>query len=96
MYPHKFFKCLAHQVCNFKNICKTMINRHQLEHFVQWSSSDNSLATEFGLGCWVASNHFFANGNLNLIQENFNPEDDKVYESRKQKNWEYVLKFVMS
>ena len=82
---HQFFKRLAHQVCNFKNICKTMINRHQLEHFVHWSSSDNSLATEFGPGKWVPSNYFFAIGNLNLFQENFNPEDDKIYECKRAK-----------
>ena len=82
---HQFFKRLAHQVCNFKNICKTMINRHQLEHFVHWSSSDNSLATEFGPGKWVPSNYLFAIGNLNLFQENFNPEDDKIYECKRAK-----------
>ena len=68
-----------------KNICKTMINRHQLENFVHWSSSDKSLATECGPGSWVPSNHFFANGNLNLFQENFNPEDYKIYECKRAK-----------
>ena len=82
---HQFFKRLAHQVCNFKNICKTMINRHQLEHFVHWSSSNNSLATEVAPGKWVPSNYFFAIGNLIFFQENFNPEDAKKYKCKRAK-----------
>ena len=90
---YQFFKRLAHQVCNIKNICRTMINRHQLEHFLHWSSSDSSVATEFGPGSWVPSNHFFANGNLNLFQENFNPEDDKIYECKRAKKSGVCFKF---
>ena len=89
---HQFFKRLAHQVCNFKNICKTMVDRHQLEQYVHWSSSDDSLANEFGPGKVVPCEIIFSKENVKFLAENFNLVENVVYECKRAKTLEIWFK----
>ena len=33
---HQFFKRLTHNICNFKNICKSLAIRHQVNEYFNW------------------------------------------------------------
>ena len=62
-----------------------MVNRHQLEQYVHWSSSDDSLATEFGPGKLVHCEIIFSKENVKFLAENFNLDENVVYESKRAK-----------
>ena len=47
---HQFFKRLTHNICNFKNICKSLALRHQVNEYYQWNESVPVKVNEFP-GC---------------------------------------------
>ena len=62
-----------------------MVNRHQVEQYVHWSSSDDSLATELGPGKLVPCEIIFSKENLKFLAENFNLLENIVYECKRAK-----------
>lgn len=48
---HGYFKRLAHVVCNFRNVCKTLATRNQMRQAIVWSQpSHMSASVEVGTG----------------------------------------------
>ena len=72
-----------------------MVNRHQLEQYVHWSPSDHSLATEFGPGKLVPCEIFFSKENVKFLAENFNLDENVVYESKRAKTLGIWFKILM-
>ena len=62
-----------------------MVNRHQLEQYVHWSSSDDSPATKFGPRKLVPCEVSFSKENVKFLAKNINLEENVVYECKRAK-----------
>ena len=80
---HQFFKRLAHIVCNFKNICKTMLDRHQLQQYVYWSSPKDLKGLEFGPGKFVSTRVAFHEKSLTVFKMRLGFNLEWIYECKR-------------
>ena len=84
-------KRLAHPFCNFRNICKTMISRHQLQQYVHWTSSSDLVTFEFCPGKLIPYSALFSDKDCKVLEKKnvlegckiSNPEGPKTMEFEK-------------